>query len=198
MLVLLVVIIGLFILYRNGSLDFSGTNNYKVRKSTRPNKSDTVDDIDDTSSLENMPYNKKKYFHSKSEMNFYRVLDLSIKDMDVVIYAKVRLADIVYISKTDKRQHYFNRIRAKHVDYLLCDSKYHSPLLAIELDDSSHNTSKRKERDEFVDAVFRSANMPILHVKASRTYSPSELKLMIDKCINPKVEVSTEIKETIK
>ena len=41
------------------------------------------------------------------------------------------------------------------------------PMLAIELDDASHELKARKERDMFVNALFASTGIPLLriHVK---------------------------------
>jgi hypothetical protein len=49
------------------------------------------------------------------------------------------------------------------------------PLGGIELDDSSHNRSDRKERDALVDAVFSSAGLPLIHVTAKRAYVLDEV-----------------------
>ena len=51
--------------------------------------------------------------------------------------------------------------------------------MLIELDDSSHQESKRQERDKFVNEVFRQAGLPLLRVKARSSYSTGELSLAI-------------------
>jgi hypothetical protein len=49
----------------------------------------------------------------------------------------------------------------------------------IELDDASHDADDRKERDDFVDAVYRSAGIPRIHIPAARDYQPQELSKLI-------------------
>lgn len=63
-----------------------------------------------------------------------------------------------------------NKIRAKSIDFLLCDTQSLRPVLGIELDDISHEKPERIVRDDEVDRVFAAANLPILHVKAARQY----------------------------
>ena len=125
------------------------------------------------------PYKKKDYLLTKAELSFYGVLK-SVIDNDLVIFSKVRLIDLLWLPKgTKNRQAYLNRIMSKHVDFVLCKSDTLSPVLVIELDDSSHQEGKRQERDKFVNEVFRQAGLPLLRVKAKRSYSPGELSLAI-------------------
>jgi very-short-patch-repair endonuclease len=68
-----------------------------------------------------------------------------------------------------KQKTAFNKIACKHVDFVLCDKELNI-LLAIELDDSSHNRQDRKERDEIVNAAFRSAGLPLMREPAKHFY----------------------------
>lgn len=125
---------------------------------------------------EKLPYKKKKYLLSKAENSFYGVLENAIEGEGLYICPKVRLADIIYVTDKENRQKHFNKIQSKHIDFLLCDKKFLNPVLAIELDDSSHNKGSRIERDKFVDEALEAAGLPILRVKASYSYSPNYIK----------------------
>jgi hypothetical protein len=71
-----------------------------------------------------------------------------LSTVNYLVFAKVRLADLLYLPKgTQGRQAAFNRIQSKHVDFLLCSKDAVRPLLAIELDDSSHGEQSRITRD---------------------------------------------------
>lgn len=127
---------------------------------------------------ESLPYRIRDDFLSPAEFSFYRLL-ASVAGAHVTICAKVRLADILYVARPNENAGYYNRIASKHVDYLLCDSVTMKPLVAIELDDTSHNRSKRKERDEFVDKAFQAARLPLLHFIAQREYNPREVMAQV-------------------
>jgi len=123
----------------------------------------------------NLPYRKKDYLLTAAERSFYEVL-CSVLDGQLLVFTKVRLADLVYMPKgTANRQAHFNRIQSKHVDFVLCTRDKLSPVLVIELDDASHEEEARRDRDTFVDAALTAAGLPILHIPAQRSYVPAEL-----------------------
>ena len=75
----------------------------------------------------NLPYRKKDYLLTAAERSFYEVL-CSVLDGQLLVFAKVRLADLVYMPKgTANRQTHFNRIQSKHVDFVLCTRDKLSP-----------------------------------------------------------------------
>lgn len=126
-----------------------------------------------------LPYRKKDYLLTAAERSFYEVL-CSVVDGQLLVFAKVRLADLVYMPKgTANRQTHFNRIQSKHVDFALCTRDKLSPVLVIELDDASHEKESRRDRDTFVDAALTAAGLPILHIPAQRTYVPAEVTAAI-------------------
>ncbi|MGI9012714.1 MAG: DUF2726 domain-containing protein [Phycisphaerales bacterium] len=125
------------------------------------------------------PYQKKDWLFSKAERSFFGVLQHVVADRSI-IFAKVRLADLVFITKgAANRQSHQNRINMKHVDFVLCDPDSVKPLLVIELDDSTHDQSKRQARDAFVDQTLAAAGLPILHVRAQQAYNAAGLEAAI-------------------
>lgn len=98
------------------------------------------------------------------------------------VFAKVRVADVLTpqagIGKSKWQQH-FNKISAKHFDYLLCHPADLSFICAIELDDSSHRHQKRKARDLFLKTACDSAGLPLLQIPASASYLVEELREQI-------------------
>jgi hypothetical protein len=109
---------------------------------------------------------------------FYRALRVAAADR-WHIAAKVRLADLVAPPGGREWQAAWNRIAAKHVDFVLCEPATLRPCLAIELDDRSHRRPDRVERDAFVDRVFADAALPILHVPVRRAYDALALASQI-------------------
>ena len=126
-----------------------------------------------------LPYCVRDDFLSPAESSFYRVLLLACGE-HYRVFPKVNLADILFVKKgVEKRQSHRNRISTRHADFLLCNAQTLRPALAIELDDSSHNRADRKERDAFVDQVFKAAGLPLLHVPAKNTYEVKALRAQI-------------------
>ena len=135
-----------------------------------------------------LPYSKRKYFFSAAERSFYEILK-RLASAEHTVFANVRLADLVYVSKgADSWQSHFNRINRKHLDFVLCNRDL-APVVAIELDDSSHDEEDRQSRDKFVDQVLGAAALPILHVRAKRAYNLDEVR----RILSPYVQVQSPV-----
>ena len=107
-----------------------------------------------------------------AEKLFYEQLDLVI-DGRLQILCKVRLADLIEVEsrQPEERNRVFRRIASKHIDFILAEPGTLAPMLAIELDDSSHERADRRERDEYLEELFQTVRFPLLRIKASATYN---------------------------
>jgi|688.fasta_scaffold351224_1 very-short-patch-repair endonuclease len=127
-----------------------------------------------------LPYAVRERIVTKAELRFYRALQKAVAN-DLEIFAMVRIADILTVPmQAAQRRKWLGKILAKHVDFVLCDPESLAPLLAIELDDASHDRPERKERDEFVDHAFESAGLPLLRIRNGSSYDPAALRQLID------------------
>jgi len=131
---------------------------------------------------ENFPYIKRSSVMSKSELLFLKTLE-EVIDNKFLILSKIRIADVLKVDKTGQYQvKYFNKITMKHVDFLICDKETAKPLLAIELDGSSHLLNSRIKRDLFVDNAFESAGLRLVHIQSSKSYDKNKLnEIFFDK-----------------
>ena len=122
---------------------------------------------------------------SAAELNFYRVLSEVVQHWNdsngkpvAVVMSKVRVLDLVDVKKGLDRSSYqsaFNRIRAKHVDFVLVRPADMSVMCVIELDDSTHRQKKVQERDRLMDSIYGAVGLPIVHVACRRKYVKEEL-----------------------
>jgi hypothetical protein len=127
-----------------------------------------------------LPYQRRPSLLTPAERFFYGVLSQAV-DSRYPIFAKVGLGDLLTVPRgVLKCFAYRNRISQKHVDFVLCAPDDLTPLLVIELDDSSHARLDRRERDACVDAALGAAGLPILHVPAQHAYAPAELRALLD------------------
>ncbi len=118
---------------------------------------------------EKMPYYRKNLL-TKNEWAFYKQLKPIADKMNLSILAKVRVADLVDIQKgltKSEWQTAFNRVNKKHIDFILCNPDNLYPLLLVELDDSTHQQEKQKERDEFVEALYKKTGYKLLRVSGA-------------------------------
>lgn len=126
-----------------------------------------------------LPYKRKDWLLSKAERSFFGVLQQAV-GAEFLIFAKIRVGDLLWLPKgTEGRTSHWNRIQSKHVDFVICDRENVRPLVAIELDDSSHGTQKRQARDQFMEEAFQAAGLPLLRVPAKAGYNVSVLQQSI-------------------
>lgn len=126
------------------------------------------------------PFERRSSVMTRNEQEFYRAL-LRAAGRDFDVFAMVRMADLLTVRNgVAKRQSWQSRINCKHIDFVLCDMESQEPLLAIEIDDRSHQRKDRQERDYFVDRAFDAAGLPLLRIHATRSYSADELRPAVD------------------
>ena len=108
---------------------------------------------------------QKKWMFTYHEKDAYRKLKPIAEDLGYTVFAKVRLLDLLEPKKGyPKYKALFNKIQAKHVDFVLCDKKLVARCI-IELDDSSHDEKSRQERDKFVDEILNDVGYQIIHTR---------------------------------
>lgn len=132
------------------------------------------------------PYEKISSLATKTELKFFHVLKTAASDR-FVIFGKVRIADLLKVrSGSTNRMSWQNKINCKHIDFVFCDPETLEIIVAIELDDPSHEKEDRIKRDEFVNKAFEDAKLPILRVKTKKDYDVKAISKAIDLAVNPK------------
>jgi len=90
------------------------------------------------------------------------------------VLSKVRIEDFVGVKNDNlkKNEHFGlrNRIKSRHVDFLICDLNTTRPLLVIELDGTSHNRYDRKERDNILNRIYKDINLKYIHIKVGDNF----------------------------
>src|SRR5664280_782820 len=131
-----------------------------------------------------LPYVLKRYLMSRAERSFFGVLEQVIDSSKYYIFPQVSLSNLVTVKNgTGSYLAFHNKVDRKSVDFVLFDRNAISPVLAIELDDSSHDREDRQERDAFVDRVLAKAGLPLLHVRTQAAYDPKQLAVSISEAI---------------
>ncbi|MES9899387.1 MAG: DUF2726 domain-containing protein [Sedimenticola sp.] len=124
------------------------------------------------------PYEMQNTLFTAAERSFFGVLCQAVEGK-AVVFGKVRVADVLRIRKglnPSEKQKAFNKISAKHFDYVLCNPDDLSIIATVELDDSSHSSKTRIARDEFLESVCNSAEVKLHRFKASKGYSIGEVR----------------------
>jgi len=102
---------------------------------------------------------------TRNEWQNYKTLREVAEVKGYVICPKVRLLDIVRPRNGEQKyKTLLYKIQSRHVDFVICDQNMTIKAI-IELDDSTNDTQKGKERDEFVDTVLRSVGYKVIHTR---------------------------------
>jgi hypothetical protein len=127
---------------------------------------------------ERLPYRLRERFLSTPELALFRVLQKMVGRYYLVC-PKVALNDIFYIVRPNENVHFFNKIFRKHIDFLLCDPETLKPAVAIELVKPISRREAR-EADQFMDDLFLSAGLPLVHIPSNEHYSEQDLSPLFE------------------
>lgn len=162
----------------------------KVYRANRSSNEQVVGDeyrVETTSprKLSNYRYSRKRYIMTSAENNLFRLLKELLGDKYEVL-PQVHIS--TFIDHKVGRQDYraaLSVVQRKSVDYLICTREYCNPLLAIELDDKTHQTTERVRRDALVKEIFADAGMPLLRIKWQSSYNAQELQQTLALYLQP-------------
>lgn len=121
---------------------------------------------------------------TKTEVKFFNKLEKAVPEY--LIFGQVQLSRLI-VPHTDSKadqQYWFNRICRMSVDYVLIDIDCHTVLVAIELDDWSHDSAGRQRQDHKKDKALTSAGIPILRFHCESLPTVRTLRKQILKAIN--------------
>lgn len=74
------------------------------------------------------------------------------------------------------QQAFWNKTDRKRVDVLIVERKTMIPRPVMELDDRTHRTPHRQQRDDFVDALCQRLRIPSVHVAATTQYTSQDVQ----------------------
>ena len=140
------------------------------------------------------PYDSKPLL-TKTEQRFFLVLR-EVVPRHYLIFAQVRLADLVKVRPgTPLFRKFLFQVTNKSIDFVICDPKTLNVVLALELDDSTHQLGERRKRDVLVNNIFQAAKISLVRWPVQRVYSSDKLRatLRIHFQVSHPVKQNTQI-----
>jgi len=119
-------------------------------------------------------YEKKEYLLTPTELKFYKLLKTITDELNYTLFTQIALYEIVNCKNLKN----FNKIKSKSIDFVITE-KNCKIKLCIELDDKTHNTNKRIERDTFINDMFKELDIKLLRIPVQNFYNLEELKQKI-------------------
>ena len=120
-------------------------------------------------------YTTKKLIMTKTETQFYKLLQNAITEnnLNILIFPQINLENIIQAKNNDFAAR--NRIKSRSIDYTIVSNDTLKVLCCIELDDYTHNTYKRINRDSFINQIFQEVNIRLIRVTVSSSYNIEQI-----------------------
>lgn len=120
-------------------------------------------------------YTRRVHAMTRTEQEFFERL-MRVIDQRYYIIPQAHVS--MFVDHRVKGQNWraaFSRINGKSVDFLIVERANMSPVVAIELDDATHDRADRVERDIMVDDLLRSINMPLVRYRAGEWTTEADI-----------------------
>lgn len=129
-------------------------------------------------------YKRKNFFLTRAEHECFDALVAAVGN-DYHIFAQVHLPTLLDHKVTGQNwRGALSHVSQKSVDFVLCDKKYISAQIAIELDDKTHERPDRQERDEEVERILKGAGIPLLRIENHGSFNASDLAQKVTVVLN--------------
>lgn len=126
-------------------------------------------------------YRRKPYIMTRKENTFYHTLS-RILGNQYYIFPQVNLITLFeYKIKGQNWKGAKATIDRLSVDYVICDNRWLSPILAVELDDPTHQRGDRIVRDRNVEKIFRDAKIPLVRIAEKDSINEEYVRAEISK-----------------
>jgi hypothetical protein len=125
-------------------------------------------------------FQKVQFLLTHSELTFYKYLKENIPSY-ITVMCKVRLIDI--IKPVSKGKAYIsdkNRVKSKHIDFVLIDENSSEIKALIELNGGSHQRSDRMTRDSFVNELTKGVGLHLFFIKIKPQYKIEDIKKVLE------------------
>ena len=110
-------------------------------------------------------YRQKSGIMTKNELQLFKILQANFAE-DYLVLPQEHISALVDSSvKGQWSQAAFKHINSWSIDFAICDKETTKPLLAIELDDKTHEDKERIERDVEVERIFREIGLQLLRIR---------------------------------
>ena len=129
-----------------------------------------------TKAVNNNIYTKKKLM-TDYEKYFYNILKELETELNIKIHPQINLASII----TKQTNNYYISELFRNIDFAIFDENYDELLLLIEINDSTHNSSKRISRDKKVDAIVKNAGIKLIKFYSNYSNKKDYVKERIKK-----------------
>jgi len=129
----------------------------------------------DCNPLEVYPYEPKRILTSPEQVLFHRLLKALPEH---IILTQVQYSGFLKVKDGFQHNKFHPKIRQKSIDFLVCNTDF-TAIAAIELDEKSHDTEKRKLSDDFKNKAILESGLKLHRWRVEKIPSIEEIKRII-------------------
>ena len=122
-------------------------------------------------------YKKINSLMTNTELKYYNALKSILHGTPYVLLPQIPLSSIVTRKNKHKFQNELNRV----VDFCVFSPEF-SPLVCIEINDSSHLLKNRIERDKKVKNILKLAKIPLLTIWTNEKFEYKQIANKLKNC----------------
>jgi very-short-patch-repair endonuclease len=122
------------------------------------------------------PFGFKKPLSRVEQVLYYRLVQTL---PELVVLAQVPLSSFLRVRKGRTWNEWFNRISQKSIDFLVCERDF-SVVMAIELDDATHDSSERANADKTKGRALTAAGVRLLRWRANALPDVETIRRIVD------------------
>lgn len=131
-------------------------------------------------------YEKSDYLLTENELRFHKELENAVPKTHTICI-KVRLEDLIGVDNKipfKERSILRNRVKSRHIDFVLVERSSSKIVGGLELDDRSHKRKERIERDRFINELADHVGFRLERVQSASSYKKGDLESTLARMLN--------------
>jgi len=118
---------------------------------------------------------------SPAEASFYKFLNQTIQSRYIINCQTPLQTFLKKSQQQSMSKRLYTMYKSGHIDFLLLHPLSTEPILAIELDDSTHITPAAKDRDQRKEQLLTAANLPLVRISTTSKWGEVERQAILSK-----------------
>jgi very-short-patch-repair endonuclease len=139
-----------------------------------------------------LEFRKKEFVMTDRERIWFTAL-VSTVGPSYYVFPQIHFDQLAQPTSTDRRQKFGDRgrIAQKSVDFVVCAHDLRT-VLAIEIDDRTHDSSKKMGRDQFQNALFADIGLPLVRFRHEDPKNMEAIAKQLQPYLQREIQTRTE------
>lgn len=153
----------------------------KRHQRQRPKGGEVIDLSDNWIDMNHMPYRRRDpLLNARERVVFDTVVNI-MNDSLYAVFPKVRLVDFLMLAADARnRQEYYERVKEKSVDFLICRLPDLTPVLVVQVEPPASDAKRKQRAERFLRNALQAAGIGFLSVNPNQLPEAQEVHRLLD------------------